>query len=204
MLWTEGLVPAVEPIRFHTRSGVLTCTQAGEMIELDFPALPLAEASPPPGLLETLGIRPTLVGRSTSDKFLVVGSEKAVRSLKPNFHLLRSIPDMRGVIVTSLSSDHQFDFISRYFAPGAGVDEDPVTGSSHCCLGPFWGERLGKVELTGYQASSRGGIVRMRLCGDRVILGGTAVTVSRGELVESSIRDVAIPQSSAMNDKGTG
>jgi PhzF family phenazine biosynthesis protein len=183
VLWSEDAAPHSEPIRFHTRSGVLTCTQAGNLIELDFPATPAAPSDPPAGLLEAMGVRPSFVGRSKFDKFLVVESEEGVRSLNPDFGALRRVQGMRGVIVTSASSDPRFDFVSRYFAPGAGVDEDPVTGSAHCCLGPFWGERLGKTELTGFQASRRGGIVRMRLAGDRVILGGTAVTILRGELV---------------------
>jgi PhzF family phenazine biosynthesis protein len=182
VLWSEGVAPSSEPIRFHTRSGLLTCRSAGPVIELDFPATPASPADPPKGLVEALNVGPMFVGRSKFDKVLVVESEAVVRSLKPDFAALRRIAGMRGVIVTSTSSDPQFDFISRYFAPGAGIDEDPVTGSAHCCLGPFWGERLGKSELTGFQASSRGGLVRVRLNGDRVILGGQAVTIVRGEL----------------------
>jgi PhzF family phenazine biosynthesis protein len=182
-LWNEGMERKDVPIRFHTRSGVLTCRKRGDFIELDFPATPASESTPPPGLLDAMRISPSYVGRSTFDKFLVVESEEVVRSLKPDFASLRRITGMRGVIVTSPSSDPRFDFLSRYFAPGAGIDEDPVTGSAHCCLGPFWGERLGKTELVGYQASSRGGIVRVRLCGERVMLIGEAVTVFRGELV---------------------
>ena len=182
VLWTEGRVTNQEPIRFHTRSGVLTCRRAGELIELDFPATPATEAEPPPGLLAALGVQPTFIGKSRFDKFLVVESEGIVRSLRPDFPALRQITGMRGVIVSSTSSDPRFDFLSRYFAPGAGIDEDPVTGSAHCCLGPYWGQRLGKRELTGYQASSRGGVVRVRLDTDRVILGGQAITVWKGEL----------------------
>jgi PhzF family phenazine biosynthesis protein len=181
-LWSEGIVPRDQPIRFHTRSGVLTCTTDGKLIELDFPATPAHAAEPPAGLLEALGVTPTYTGRSKFDKFVLVESEQVVRSLKPDFARLREVP-MRGAIVTSPSADPRFDFVSRFFAPAAGVNEDPVTGSAHCCLGPFWGERLGKTELTAYQASARGGVVRVRVNGDRVILGGQAVTVWRGELV---------------------
>jgi predicted PhzF superfamily epimerase YddE/YHI9 len=106
-----------------------------------------------------------------------------VRELKPDFGRLRKIAEMRGVIVTSTSSDTRYDFISRFFAPGAGIDEDPVTGSAHCCLAPFWGQRLGKTEMTGFQASSRGGVVRVRLSGERVVLGGNAVTVTSGKIL---------------------
>lgn len=181
-LWSEGIVPQDRPIRFHTRSGVLTCTTDGKLIELDFPATPADAAEPPAGLLEALGVTPSFVGRSRFDKFVLVESEQTVRSLKPDFARLREVP-MRGVIVTSPSADPRFDFVSRYFAPGAGIDEDPVTGSAHCCLGPFWSARLGKTDLTAYQASARGGVVRVRINGDRVILGGQAVTVLRGELL---------------------
>ena len=180
-LWSEGVVNGTQPIRFHTRSGVLTCTQDGDLIELDFPATPAQEAEPPAGLLVALGVQPSFVGKSEFDKLVLVESEEAVRSLKPDFSQLREIA-MRGVIVTSTSDDPRFDFVSRYFAPGAGIDEDPVTGSAHCCLGPYWSELLGKTEMTAFQASARGGAVRVRVNGDRVLLGGQAVTVLRGEL----------------------
>jgi len=115
--------------------------------------------------------------------FLVeLADEAAVRALRPDLRALRSVK-ARGVIVTARSQSPRFDFVSRFFAPGAGVGEDPVTGSAHCCLGPFWGSRLGKTQLTGNQASARGGVVGVRLAGDRVVLSGSAVTVMRGELV---------------------
>ncbi len=180
-LWGEGVVSGTQPIRFHTRSGILTCTQDGDFIELDFPATPAQEAEPPAGLLVALGVQPSFVGKSKFDKLVLVESEEAVRSLKPDFSQLREI-SMRGVIVTSASDDPRFDFVSRFFAPGTGIDEDPVTGSAHCCLGPFWSERLGKTEMTAFQASARGGAVRVRVNGARVLLGGKAVTVLRGEL----------------------
>jgi PhzF family phenazine biosynthesis protein len=181
-LRTEGVVNTVQPIRFHTRSGVLTCTHEDGLVELDFPATPAQEDEPPAGLLDALGVRPSFVGSSKFDKFVLVESEQVVRSLKPDFAQLRQI-SMRGVIVTSTSDDPQFDFVSRYFAPGAGIDEDPVTGSAHCCLGPYWNAQLGKTEMTAFQASARGGVVRIRVTGDRVLLGGQAVTVMKGELV---------------------
>jgi predicted PhzF superfamily epimerase YddE/YHI9 len=182
VLWRQGVVAVTDFIRFMTRSGILTCRLAGDLIELDFPALPVTAADPPVGLVEALDVRPTFVGRSKFDMFLVVESEEVIRALNPDFAALRQIAGMRGVIVTGPSSDPRFDFISRYFAPGAGIDEDPVTGSAHCALAPFWGERLGKTEMTGFQASRRGGVVHTHLSGDRVILGGTAVTIYRGEL----------------------
>ena len=181
-LWSQGVAPENEAIRFHTRSGVLTCSRHSDLIELDFPALAVVESAPPAGLTEALGVTPTFAGQSTFDKFLVVESEQVVRSLRPDFRRLKQI-DMRGVMVTSLADDPQIDFVSRYFAPGAGIDEDPVTGSAHCCLGPYWGKQLGKSEMTAFQASARGGTVQIRLCGDRVVLGGRAVTVSVGKLL---------------------
>ncbi len=181
-LWSVGAVGSDQTIRFHTLSGILTCTQDEGFIQLDFPATPAHEAEPPTGLLDALGVLPLFAGRSKFDICIVVESEQVVRSLKPDFARLREI-SMRGVMVTSTSNDPQFDFVSRYFAPAAGIDEDPVTGSAHCCLGPLWHERLGKTEMTAFQASARGGIVRVRMNGDRVILGGRAVTVLKGELV---------------------
>jgi PhzF family phenazine biosynthesis protein len=181
-LWTEGIVNEGHAIPFHTKSGVLTCTQKADLIELDFPATPAHAAAAPAGLLDALGVNPSFVGKSTFDRFLVVESEQVVRSLKPDFTQLRRIA-MRGVMVTSTSNNPQFDFVSRYFAPGVAIDEDPVTGSAHCCLGPYWGQRLGKTAMTAFQASARGGVVRVGLNGDRVILGGQAVTVVKGELV---------------------
>ena len=185
VLWTEGVVPGNESIRFHTKSGVLTCRQNGDVLELDFPSTPAQEAPPPAGLLDALGVQPSWCGRSKFDKFLVVESEQVVRALKPDFPRLGKVPGMRGVIVTSESSDPRYDFISRYFAPAAGIDEDPVTGSAHCCLAPFWAARKGKTEMTGYQASRRGGVVQVRLSGDRVILGGQAVTIAKGEILRT-------------------
>jgi predicted PhzF superfamily epimerase YddE/YHI9 len=181
-LWAAGVVGADEPIRFHTRSGVLTASRDGELIRLDFPATPAAACSPPDGLLEAVGARPTWVGKTISGTFLLLTSAGAVRSLRPDFRALKGT-GVRSVIVTAASDDRRFDFISRFFAPTAGIDEDPVTGSAHCCLGPFWGDRLGKSELVAFQASARGGIVHVEVRGDRVILGGRAVLVLRGELV---------------------
>ena len=168
--------------RFHTKSGVLTAERTGDLIELDFPAT-LAEPTKPPGdLLESLGIaNPVFVGRNRFDYIVEVASEDEVRALDPDHTRLRRV-EVRGVIVTSRSSSPEFDFISRFFAPGSGVDEDPVTGSAHCCLTPYWSAKLGKTEMTAFQASRRGGVVRVRLAGDRVKLGGNAVTVLRGEL----------------------
>lgn len=182
VLWQDGHLPADAQARFDTLSGRLTADRRGEWIEMDFPAQVAQPATPPDGLLDALGVAGKYVGKSRTDYLVEVEDEAQVRALQPDFRRLRPLP-MRGVIVTSRASSDEFDFVSRFFAPGAGVDEDPVTGSTHCCLAPYWGAQLGKVEMVGYQASSRGGVVAVRTAGDRVILGGQAVTVLRGELV---------------------
>jgi PhzF family phenazine biosynthesis protein len=179
-LWAEKLVPAKQPLRFHTRSGVLTCHQAGEFIELDFPATPPTAITPSELLLDALNVTPAFVGTSRFYQLVVVESADIVRAVTPDFRKLGQVPT-RGVIVSALSDDSRFDFVSRFFAPALGVDEDPVCGSAHCCLTPYWAARLGKTELMASQVSARGGILRLRLEGDRVMLGGQAVTVWRGE-----------------------
>jgi predicted PhzF superfamily epimerase YddE/YHI9 len=167
-------------ISFLTRSGELRALRRGDGIELDFPALPAAEEPPPPGLLEALGVKPRSTHRSRFDRLLELASEESVREVRPDFRALRGV-DTRGVIVTARGKRH--DFVSRFFAPAVGIDEDPVTGSAHCVLAPFWAARLGKSEMIGFQASPRGGEVRVRLEGERVFLGGRAVTVLEGELL---------------------
>jgi PhzF family phenazine biosynthesis protein len=183
VLWEEGHLARGTQARFHTRSGLLTADPDGDWIELDFPATPAAPAEAPAGLVEAIGAKPVGVGRSKFDYLVELDSEAAVRKLEPNFHLLRSV-EARGIMATSRSADPRFDFVSRFFAPRSGVDEDPATGSAHCCLGPFWSDRLEKSELLAFQASARGAIIRVRLAGDRVRLGGQAVTILRGELVD--------------------
>lgn len=180
-LWTEGHLPPDAEARFHTLSGLLTAKRQGDWIELNFPAKLSEEIAPPPGLLESLHTAATYIGKNEYDYLVEVESEEILRQMAPDFTQLRSLP-VRGVIVTSRSTDPQFDFVSRFFAPAAGVDEDPVTGSAHCALATYWGDRLQKTEFLAYQASTRGGVVRVRWEGDRVFLGGQAVTVMRGEL----------------------
>ena len=182
VLWEDGHLAAGAQARFHTRSGLLAATRQGDWIEMDFPAKTETAAEPPAELAAALGLSPVYVGRNQFDYLVEVESAESLRSAQPDHGVLRKLP-VRGVIVTARSDTPEFDFISRFFAPGAGVDEDPVTGSSHTCLGPYWSKRLGKTEFTAYQASPRGGVVRVRCGGDRVYLGGQAVTVLRGELV---------------------
>jgi PhzF family phenazine biosynthesis protein len=182
VLWEEAHLPATQPARFHTRSGVLTASRDGEMIWLDFPATPSHPADAPSELRAGIGAAMLYVGRTPFDYLVELESESRVRSLAPDLAALARL-GTRGVIVTARSTDPAYDFVSRFFAPGSGIAEDPVTGSAHCGLGPFWAARLGKNELVGYQASPRGGAVRVRLEGNRAHLGGHAVTVLRGELL---------------------
>ncbi|HEY6843699.1 MAG TPA: PhzF family phenazine biosynthesis protein [Thermoanaerobaculia bacterium] len=181
-LWEEKHLRTNETARFHTRSGLLTATRDGEWIELDFPATRDQQCDAPAALLEALGVRsPRYTGKNKFDYIIEVGSEDEVRNVKPDIARLRQT-NARGVIVTSRASNGKYDFVSRFFAPAVGVNEDPVTGSAHCCLTPYWAQRLGKNEFVAHQASARGGTLRVRLAGDRVKLAGRAVTVLRGEL----------------------
>ncbi|MBK7642584.1 MAG: PhzF family phenazine biosynthesis protein [Planctomycetes bacterium] len=181
VLWTSGKLDPSIPARFHTKSGLLTCIQRDERIWMDFPAKPLVEAPAPAELQQAVGARILWSGRNDMDWLLELESEQAVRALRPNLLALRELP-VRGLIVTS-RAEQEHDFVSRFFAPRVGVAEDPVTGSAHCALGPYWGAKLGKTELVGWQASRRGGEVGVRLAGARVVLVGRALTVLRGELV---------------------
>ena len=182
VLWEDGHLGPGEEALLHTASGVLTATRQGEWISLDFPTRPERPVEPPPELIRALAVEPVYVGKNVYDYLVQVADEATVRALDPDQLTLKRL-GVRGVMVTAVASTPGFDFVSRFFAPGAGVDEDPVTGSAHCCLGPFWQERFGKPELVAYQASRRGGVVRVRVAGDRVVLGGQAVTVVRGEIL---------------------
>jgi len=183
ILWETRLLSPKEQAKFHTRSGLLTADSREGSIELNFPAKPEEPAVHLSELPKALGLNPKYIGKSKFDFLVEADSEETVRNLKPDFSLLKNL-DIRGTIVTSRASTPGFDFISRFFAPKVGVNEDPVTGSAHCTLGPFWSRRLGKNEFVAYQASERGGVLRVRVAGDRVYLGGKAVTVLRGELVD--------------------
>lgn len=182
VLWEDDHIPSGMQARFDTQSGRLTADLRGKWIEMDFPSQATTPAPPLDSMLDALGVVGKYVGRNRTDYLVEVESEAEVRALQPDFTRLRALP-IRGVVVTARASSAGFDFVSRFFAPGAGVDEDPVTGSAHCALAPFWCERLGKTSLVGFQASARGGVVAVRVAGDRVILGGQAVTVLRGELI---------------------
>src|ERR671914_550027 len=159
VLWETGTLDPAATAKFHTLSGLLTAERQGEWIELDFPARPVEEAPPPAGLLEVFA-EPRFVGRNRYDYLLELPSEEAVRKSSPDPWVLAAL-GVRGVIVTARASTAPFDFVSRFFAPGSGIEEDPVTGSAHCSLGPFWAPRLGKEEFLAYQASARGGVVKV-------------------------------------------
>lgn len=182
VLWSEDYAMSAEELNFHTKSGLLNATWRNSAIELNFPLKPPTQCSAPSGLLEALGTSAQHVARNQFDFLVEVESEQQVRQLAPDFSRLSSL-DVRGVIVTSQSATPHFDFVSRFFAPRVGVNEDPVTGSAHCCLGPYWQARLGKSEFTAFQASARGGVLQVRVAGERVYLAGQAVTVCRGELL---------------------
>ncbi|NBB74774.1 MAG: PhzF family phenazine biosynthesis isomerase [Bacteroidetes bacterium] len=185
VLWTDGHLPSDEPAVFRTKSGTLTARARDGWIAMDFPAEPLAKADAPSGLLAALGVAPVFVGRNRMDYGVLLEDEAAVRSVAPDLTRLAAV-DTRGVIVTAPADDEaDHDFVSRFFAPRVGVPEDPVTGSAHCALGPFWAERLGRTDLVGRQVSSRGGTVRIQVdppTSERVLLMGQAVTVLQGEL----------------------
>lgn len=169
-------------IRFYTRSGLLTAALNDSWIELNFPSTPASEVSVPEGLTTALGVEASYVGKTQFDYIIEVNSEETVRNLDPDFDVLCQVPT-RGIIVTSRANSGEFDFVSRFFCPILGIKEDPVTGSAHCCLGPYWAKKLNKKEFVAYQASERGGIIRVRVAGDRVYLSGQAITIEKGELL---------------------
>jgi PhzF family phenazine biosynthesis protein len=187
VLWEDGRLKPDTQARFHTKSGLLTAERRDSWIELDFPATPPAAAPPPDGLVAALGAAPTFVGRSRFDYLVELDSESTVRNLAPNLSALAEVK-ARGVIVTARAdANSKYDFVSRFFAPQSGVPEDPVTGSAHCALTPYWSAKLGKNDLVAYQASARGGELRLRLAGARVRLAGQAVTVLRGDLTADNM-----------------
>jgi PhzF family phenazine biosynthesis protein len=181
-LWETGRLAPGEQARFHTLSGLLTAERQGDWIEMDFPARKVTPTSAPAGLAEALGATPRYIGESGHFYLVLVDSEEQVRAAKPDFVQLGRASEY-AVILTAPASTPGFDFVSRFFAPHLGINEDPVTGSAHCALAPFWEERLGRSGLVGYQASARGGVVRVRVAGERVRIGGQAATVFRAELL---------------------
>lgn len=189
VLWEMGYLQPSQPAQFYTRSGMLGAEKRIDLIELNFPSRPETEISDDFSglaslLVEALAIQPRYIGKNALDYLVVeVESEAMILNIKPDFERLSKIPYL-GVVVTSRAEGREYDFVSRFFAPNAGIKEDPVTGSSHCTLGPYWGKRFHKTELVAYQASSRGGRIYVRLEGDRVFLGGNAVTVLRGALLD--------------------
>lgn len=187
ILWEQGWVASDQTIRFHTLSGLLTAARPEEWIELGFPSRRVRPVDAHPELAAALGISEVKhIGKYDVGNgalyLLEVPSDQQVRQLTPDFRALRDT-DSRATIVTGASSSSQYDFVSRFFAPAVGIDEDPVTGSSHCYLAPFWAERLGKTHLVGFQASARTGVVRCRLVKDRVTLCGKAITIMAGEIL---------------------
>lgn len=186
VLWSQGYLAANQAARFQTRSGLLTASQVDGWITLNFPSYPVEAVSATPDLLKSLrGLQPVYIGRNgdaPESNFLVeLDSEAYVQSLKPDFPILKSLPAM-GVIVTAPADDPTFDFVSRYFAPAVGIDEDPVTGYAHCSLAPYWQAKLGKSDFLAKQISARGGVLKVQCQGDRVLMSGQAVTVLQGTL----------------------
>jgi len=182
VLWEDGHLPKDVKARFVTKSGELIASRSGEWIELNFPAMPVEEVPVPEGLTEALGVSPLYVGMNRLHYLVVVDSEQTVRSVKPDMSLIATFPVL-GVIVTAASAGTEYDFVSRFFGPAIGIPEDPVTGAAHCGLGPYWQRRLGKDSFIAYQASARGGVIRVIVDGERVRLAGQAVTVMCGELL---------------------
>jgi PhzF family phenazine biosynthesis protein len=181
VLWSTDRHSKWQPIHFHTKSGVLTARRDGDSIILDFPTEAPEACEPPETLREILGGDPVWVGKNRMDWIAQVRDERAVQALRPDMAAVEAL-GMRGLIVTAESDAPDVDFVSRFFAPQCGVPEDPVTGSAHCCLAPFWAARLGRESMRGFQASARGGFVGVKLNGDRVELTGQAVTVLEGTL----------------------
>jgi predicted PhzF superfamily epimerase YddE/YHI9 len=186
VLWEQGYLAKDQEAHFSTLSGWLHARQNDGWIEMDFPIEPVSDALVPPELKRALDVPFSYVGQSRFDYLIETDCETSLRAFTPNFAVLKTLP-IRGVILTAPSRSPQYDFVSRFFAPGVGLDEDPVTGSAHCSLGPYWAARLNKKELIGYQCSRRGGVVRVLVETERVVLGGQAVTIKTGELSDTVI-----------------
>lgn len=182
VLFEKGLVKNGNEIKFFTRSGELKASQKNGWITLDFPRFGESAYEVPLELIHSLGIRPICAIRSGENVIIEVASTMEVYEMKPNYLEMIKTP-LHGIAVTARSDGKKYDFVSRYFAPWVGINEDPVTGSVHACLGPYWGKRLGKDKMIAYQASERGGVIKVELSGERVLLSGQAVMVFEGFLL---------------------
>ena len=182
VLWETDRVSREKPITFETLSGTLVVREDEDRISMDFPAEPAVTTMPVPGLGQALGVEPLYTGRNRFDLLVELPLADDVCSLEPDLNALATI-QTRGIIVTAVSDQPQIDFVSRFFAPSVGVPEDPVPGSAHCSLAPYWGEKLKKMEMVVFQCSSRGGSGRVKLNGDRVSLEGHAVHIFSGILL---------------------
>lgn len=182
ILWETGRLEKSKEAKFFTKSGLVIANHVDDLIEMGFPILYHQPADFNPELLAAFNITPDYVGTFDQKLLMVVDGEEIVRNLNPDFNILRCFRE-RGIAITSAADSPDYDFISRYFAPWVGVDEDPVTGSSHCCLGPFWSKRMKKSELIAYQASPRGGSLRLKVDKQQVLIGGKAVTIYEGKLL---------------------
>ena len=185
VLWTEGYASTGQKLRFNTKSGLLTATYQDNWIQLDFPVNRSQDIPPITKLQDALGVRIKTFAYNSLGYLVEIATPEQVKQLQPNFSLIKQLP-VSNVIVTSKAQDNsQYDFVSRFFAPGLGIDEDPVTGAAHCCLAPYWRDRLHQDQFLAYQASARGGVLKINYDGgERVYLQGQAVTVMRGEIYQ--------------------
>lgn len=181
ILWETGILKPDETAKFETNSGTITADKVDDLVEMKFPILYQRPADFNPELISAFNITPMYVGSFENKLLIEVDGEEIVKSIEPDFRKLQQF-DERAVVITSLAESEEYDFVSRHFAPWVGVYEDPVTGSNHSCLGPYWARRLDKTELKAYQASPRGGMLNLRVEKDCVYIGGNAITVYEGEL----------------------
>ena len=181
ILWTKNFIPKSEELRFHTLSGLLTVKYIDGEYEMDFPAYASKQSEGNEKLTDALGIEPVRIYEAEHQYICEMASEEDVLKVSPSFETLMGLEKF-GTIATAQSKG-DYDFISRFFAPSKGINEDPVTGSAHCALAPYWMERTGKNNFTAYQASERGGVIKLKVEGARVLLRGSAVTITEGELL---------------------
>ena len=183
VLWSQGHLLPNQEARFYTKSGILIAQLENDWIQLDFPVNLSQTVTAPPELSQVLGVSYKSVFENSLGYLVEVESEQLVREMQPNFQQMKTLPKADIIVTSIANSDSEYDFVSRFFAPGLGINEDPVTGAAHCCLAPFWRDKLGKDRFLAYQASRRGGVVKVYYPGkNRVFISGQAVTVMRGEL----------------------